>query len=464
MFGRTRTAMALATMVSAMGMIAGPGGAEAGMRALLVARTGASGDGDGGLAGLRMALRRYGGAGDIKVSTLADPEAMAGAVRAFLSTPNQGDDLRLVWVSGGGYGSPGSVCPPWSEEAVRPAGPSIIVAPACFKVLVQPATPYEHLDAAKPDDDGDDALLSAITPGVAFFSTPDVLGGSVAAVTTALADMLRTRAEASLVTALSCHQPPNGPSLAADFSPSAGAWGLHAACPPAGGSMNVAAVAPPFSKTPAPKTLAPKTLAPKTLAPKTPAPKTLAGAPPPLQTTHSIPVKPPTTSAAPPPSERRSTPLQTARSIPVEPPMTSAAPPPKQDVQHIPAGAGKMRFVSPVDGRVVSAFGSIPTPGGAANKGIDFEASPGAIVKAADGGEVVFVGELPRYGTVVAIKHDNNWATVYGLATNIRVAKGAKVAKNQPFAEIDSNTKLLHFEIRQKGKAIDPRSLLSPIS
>lgn len=413
MFGRTMTAMALAATVLATGMIAGPGEAEARTRALLVARTGPAGDGD--LAGLRTALRQDGEVADIQMATLPDPVAMAGAIRAFLSAPNQGDDLRLVWVAGGGYGSPGSVCPPWSEEAVRPAGPSIIVAPACFKVLVQPATPYERFDTANLDAD-DGALLYAITPGVAFFSTPDAPSGSVAAMTTALTDTPRAGAESSLVMALSCRQPATGPFLAADFSPGASAWGIHAAdCRPTRNSMNVAAVAPPSSETP-------------------------------LATRNEAPAS-----------------LPAAGVVPVAAPAVSAGPPPAEGKPDVPTDNGKVRFVSPVHGRVVAAFGSLPAPGGAANKGIDFEASPGAAVKAAEGGEVVFVGELPRYGTVVAIKHDNDWATVYGQAINVRVAKGARVGKGQPLAEVDPGTRRLHFEVRRKGKAVDPQSLIAPV-
>ncbi|MFN3076251.1 MAG: peptidoglycan DD-metalloendopeptidase family protein [Alphaproteobacteria bacterium] len=392
MFGQVMTTRTLAVlMLITTGLMTGE--AEAGIRALLVASSGGAGNGD--LAALRAALRQDGHVPDVQVIAPLEPVAMAATIRTFLSTPIQSGELRLVWVAGGGYGSVNSACPPWSEEAVRPSGPSVIVAPACFKLLVQPATPYERFDSKSHDGDGD-APLYMVAPAVAFFTAPEGEsgGGANLPLDRAVADTLRSGTKLPLVTSLSCRQPVGGSSLAADFSPSASAWGVHAAdCRPAEAPVNVAVVAPP-----------------------------------------------------------------SARTVP-----KMASPPPVEVKRDAIAANATLHFSPPVAGRVVTSFGSQPGPGAAVNKGIDFEASPGAVVTAAEGGEVVFAGELPRYGAVIAVKHNNEWATVYGKAVNVRVTKGTLVGKGQPLAEIGQNTRGFHFEVRRKGKAVDPQPLITPV-
>jgi len=119
----------------------------------------------------------------------------------------------------------------------------------------------------------------------------------------------------------------------------------------------------------------------------------------------------------------------------------------------------KLMFASPVKGRVVSAYGS--NDGGKPNKGIDIEVPIGTVAKAAESGEVVFVGVLLSYGQVVAIKHDNDWATVYAHTVNSQVVLGQKVAKGEYLAEVDPAKNRLHFEIRRKGKPMDPEPLMT---
>ncbi len=121
--------------------------------------------------------------------------------------------------------------------------------------------------------------------------------------------------------------------------------------------------------------------------------------------------------------------------------------------------ANQFNLVAPVNGRVVSAYGS--QVAGKPNKGIDIEVPAGTVATAAESGEVVFVGELPGYGQVVAIKHDNDWATIYARTARPRVTQGQKVTKGQDLTDVDSDAKRLHFEVRRKGKPIDPETLMA---
>lgn len=146
------------------------------------------------------------------------------------------------------------------------------------------------------------------------------------------------------------------------------------------------------------------------------------------------------------------------------PTVPERAPTPEPRVEVAPAPAialqgDEFHMVFPAKGRVVSAFGN--PEGGKPNKGIDLEVPAGTMARSAEAGEVVFVGELPGYGQVVAIKHDNDWATVYARTMRPRVIQGQKVTKGQELAEVDPATNRLHFEVRRKGKPMDPETLMS---
>lgn len=164
----------------------------------------------------------------------------------------------------------------------------------------------------------------------------------------------------------------------------------------------------------------------------------------------------PQMAAAPPPSPPPAVVPEPEKAPVPEAKREAAAPTPAP----APVAQGsEFRLAAPVKGRVVSAFGS--QDGGKPNKGIDLEVPAGTTAKSAEAGEVVYVGDLPGYGKVVAIKHDNDWATVYARTVNPRVAQGQKVAKGQDLADIDPAANRLHFEVRRKGKPMDPEPLLT---
>ena len=117
-----------------------------------------------------------------------------------------------------------------------------------------------------------------------------------------------------------------------------------------------------------------------------------------------------------------------------------------------------LKFNAPVSGKVITIFGA--ETNGKPNNGEDIEVTIGTVVKAAEGGEVVFVGELSGYGLVVAIKHDKDWATIYAHTSHPRVAQGQKVSKGQELSDVDISNKL-HFELRRKGKPIDPGTVIT---
>ncbi|GAA6136193.1 peptidoglycan DD-metalloendopeptidase family protein [Oceaniserpentilla sp. 4NH20-0058] len=110
----------------------------------------------------------------------------------------------------------------------------------------------------------------------------------------------------------------------------------------------------------------------------------------------------------------------------------------------------------PAQGKVIAKF-STKAP---ANKGIDIEGSLGESVFAAGAGSVVYAGSgLLGYGNLVIIKHDDQFLSAYAHNKKLLVKENQNVKAGQVIAEIGSsgtNKVKLHFEIRHKGKPVDP--------
>jgi murein DD-endopeptidase MepM/ murein hydrolase activator NlpD len=116
-------------------------------------------------------------------------------------------------------------------------------------------------------------------------------------------------------------------------------------------------------------------------------------------------------------------------------------------------------FAWPVSGEVVSTFGA--RADGSRSDGIDIAAKRGAPVRAARAGRVHYAGnQLKSYGNMVLIRHDGDWWTLYAHADELLVAEGQTVKKGDVIARVGSSgdvtQSLLHFEMRQGKKAVNP--------
>ncbi len=116
----------------------------------------------------------------------------------------------------------------------------------------------------------------------------------------------------------------------------------------------------------------------------------------------------------------------------------------------------------PTDGIVTSEFGirnNVP------HKGIDFGAPYGTPIIAVTDGTVIFEGMQRGYGNVIVLEHANNVMTVYAHNEKNLVSLGAKVKKGEQIATVgatgNSTAPHLHFEYRIKGKAVNPREVLT---
>jgi murein DD-endopeptidase MepM/ murein hydrolase activator NlpD len=124
-------------------------------------------------------------------------------------------------------------------------------------------------------------------------------------------------------------------------------------------------------------------------------------------------------------------------------------------------GIGRMRW--PVRGRVISAFGN--SGGGKTNDGIDIAVPEGTPVKAAENGVVIYAGDgLKEFGNTVLVRHEDGLVTVYGHASEIKVARGDTVRRGQEIASSGMSgsaaTPKLHFEVRKDSAPVDPSQFL----
>jgi len=99
-----------------------------------------------------------------------------------------------------------------------------------------------------------------------------------------------------------------------------------------------------------------------------------------------------------------------------------------------------------------------------AHPGVDLAVPVGSDVRAAGGGIVRRLGEDPSYGLFVMVQHPEGYVTMYGHLSRELVAQNDFVRAGQVIA-LSGNTGRstaphLHFEIRLRGRSIDPLTLV----
>ncbi len=115
----------------------------------------------------------------------------------------------------------------------------------------------------------------------------------------------------------------------------------------------------------------------------------------------------------------------------------------------------------PTDGKIIDNFSA--AEGG--NKGIDIAGSRGQPVLATASGRVVYAGNALRgYGNLIIIKHNDDYLSAYAHNDSMLVREQQEVQAGQKIATMGStgtSSVRLHFEIRYKGKSVNPLRYLS---
>ena len=118
------------------------------------------------------------------------------------------------------------------------------------------------------------------------------------------------------------------------------------------------------------------------------------------------------------------------------------------------------RWKWPVKGKVIARFSSKVQ----GNKGIDIAGRRGTNIRATASGKVVYAGSALRgYGKLVIIKHNDDYLSAYAHNDKILVKELQQVKAGDVIAKMgdtDAERVMLHFEVRFRGKSVDPLKYL----
>jgi len=130
----------------------------------------------------------------------------------------------------------------------------------------------------------------------------------------------------------------------------------------------------------------------------------------------------------------------------------------------------KSRFIWPVRARLTDPIGWRIHPVTRKrdyHKGIDLAAPTGRAIHASATGKVLYAGPSRGYGNLVILQHTGGFTTRYAHCSTLSVKTGEMVIQGQKIAKVGSSGMAtgphLHFEMRKKGKILDPQEYLGPL-
>jgi len=114
----------------------------------------------------------------------------------------------------------------------------------------------------------------------------------------------------------------------------------------------------------------------------------------------------------------------------------------------------------PAGGKLISTFSAKKID----RKGLNISGNKGEPIRAAASGKVVYSGSgLTSYGNLLIIKHSESYLSAYAHNEKLLVKEGTSVKRGEKVATMGataSNQVMLHFEVRYKGKPVDPQKHL----
>jgi septal ring factor EnvC (AmiA/AmiB activator) len=159
-------------------------------------------------------------------------------------------------------------------------------------------------------------------------------------------------------------------------------------------------------------------------------------------------------SAATKPAESAKTP-ERAEQVAPEPP-----PPPDGNAFAALRGKGKL----PVKGELAATFGA-KRADGPSWKGIFIKAGEGSDVHAAGAGEVIFADWMRGFGNLIIVDHGGQYLSIYGNNQSLLKRPGDRVKAGDVIATVGNSGgnehSGLYFELRHRGRAIDPLAWLN---
>lgn len=157
----------------------------------------------------------------------------------------------------------------------------------------------------------------------------------------------------------------------------------------------------------------------------------------------------PASSKPPATTQKAVTPKQVAATPPPE-----SAPVAKSTTTKVSVDPDSWRW--PANGRVLRGY----VAANPSRNGLDIVGTEGQPIMASAAGKVVYSGNgLLGYGELIIIKHSDRMLSAYAHNKVRLVQEGEQVSAGQKIAEMgrnDENEQLLHFEIRVRGKPVNP--------
>lgn len=127
----------------------------------------------------------------------------------------------------------------------------------------------------------------------------------------------------------------------------------------------------------------------------------------------------------------------------------------------------KGRLPWPVSGSVLVPFGKYTDPNfniPVFKNGIEIEIISDSTINAVHGGKVVFADLFKGYGQLLIVNHEKGYHTLYGNLEEIFHKAGDIINTGSPVGRISKpgaqQVSTLYFEIRYKGKPVDPAGWL----
>jgi peptidoglycan hydrolase-like protein with peptidoglycan-binding domain len=122
-----------------------------------------------------------------------------------------------------------------------------------------------------------------------------------------------------------------------------------------------------------------------------------------------------------------------------------------------------LQLAWPLHGRIGDGFGPRSDR---FHAGVDIPARPGAPVRAARAGRVVYAGwAAGGFGQLVSVTHENGVVTMYAHLSRIRAKLGEWLDAGERIGRAgstgDATGPHLHFEVRVRGAAVDPLPALA---
>ncbi len=104
---------------------------------------------------------------------------------------------------------------------------------------------------------------------------------------------------------------------------------------------------------------------------------------------------------------------------------------------------------------------------GAKSKGLSIEGRAGSLVVAPLNGKIQFTGSFKRYGNIIIIEHADGYHSLVSGLDTISTSVGDVVKTGEPIGTLPNSSLIprptLYYELRRKGKPVDPAKKFSDL-